>query len=477
MQEQAITHRHPKALPILTLTEMWDRFNYYGIQALLVLFLTKSVGFSDANAYGIYGVYVSLAFAVPVICGFLADKVLGARQAIILGSILIILGNLVLISTWQHSLFVGLSTLVIGTGFLKPSCVTLTGMLYASGDKRRETGFTFFYMGMNSGAMLGPFIYGLVTHNNHWYHGFWVSAIIMTINLCFFLKNTQCLPATASLPKKRSSLATVVFYSVLLLFIALISLLFKFPDALGSILSLFALLILSGLLVIIAKSNRTEARHIIALTLLITLTIAYFIASLQITSSLTLFIERYIDKSVAGITIPTILFASLEPFFIICLTPFLAVLWKYLNAKQREPFMSQKIGLGLFCAALSFLTFAFAVHWQAHQWLSLLSIILGNILLGLGELVMMPALMSAITEYAPKKLKSTFVGILFLSLSFAGYLSSLLAKFTIPPSTKNLSLKTLDSLYFHTFLGIALSMLIFSLAAFLISPAIKKLFN
>lgn len=420
--------RHPKETYILFIAEAWDRFSYYGLQAILVLYFIKIFLYTPSKSYSLYGVYATMGFATPIFGGYIADHYLSKRLAMIVGCVCIIIGNLMLIS---HSIslgFLGISFALLGTGLFKPSATSLLGTLYKGSPQLKGSAYTIFYMGMNVGAILGPLVFGLLIKYAGWHAGFIVSAIGFACSLILIIARSKSFKESIKVNLKVATIAS----TVILVIIFILALLPK-------LLNIFIVLMAIAVVIFIVKTalsyhDKTRS-HIFGIAILALIGIFYYAASIQTGSSVTLFINAYVNRSIFGWQIPTVAFLSLEPLWIILVTPLVIKIWRELDKKGLEPKTSSKLLIGLFMATLSFILFYYAAILSAHNVHShwpLFWIVIANLTLGIGELALMPAIMTAISESMPEKLSSTMMGVWFLSVGFAGYFASLLSKLTIP---------------------------------------------
>jgi len=463
----------PAGLYILSFAELWDRFSYYGIQAMLVLYVTKIFLFSDDKAYGLYGAFTALAFATTVIGGILADRLLGFRYSVVMGALLIIIANILLVFDGQQMMYLGLSLMICGIGLFKPNNASFVGLLYSQHDPRREAGFSIFYISMNAGALLGPLVYGYIAVRYGWHLGFVIGAVGMIVAIfIFFLKGKYFNDIKEDIDFKKNPL--YLFYCFLLVTVGLFDVLMQHTYLFGNLLAVTGIMTVLGLLLLMARLETPERFRVSGLCLLSFFCIFFFACSLQTGSSLTLFIERNIDRHIFGIQIPTMMFLSLEPFFIILTAPLVGYFWTWLGHKNCNPAASTKVGLGLCLAAISFLVFSIAATIAPHHHLPLLGVIVGNLILGLGELCVLPVVISAITQFAPHNLRGTLMGILFLALAFSGYLSGVIAKMI---SDKNVMQNNQANLinYAHAFVQVCYVTLVISLLLFCINPWLKRL--
>jgi len=461
----------PKGLYVLFSTEVWDRFIFYGIQALLVIYLTKIFLFSDDKAYSLYGAYTTLAFSLPLLGGFLADRFIGYQRAITNGIFLVFLGAICLVFQRMALLYVGLSCIICGVGLFKANNASLLGQLYRPHDTHKESGFTLFYMGMNLGAILGPIVLGLIL-NIGWKYTFGFSALGAMLSLVIFTVNKKHF--TVGKIYILGILKNSVFYSGVIVFLIALTLLLQSPHFIIYLLSIVGIVVLSGIMYFSVRFNRIERNKIGLLLILDIFSIAFFACSLQITSSLMLFIHRDVNTSIFHFKIPPEAFASLEPLFVIVAAPVFAPLWTYLEKKRHTPTVITRVILALLLGATSFFFFAWAAHINPIHNINLpmMLIIAGNVFLGIGELFIGPGLIAAVTYLIPEQLRSTFMGIWYLSIAFSAYFASVLAKFvTVTKAT----LQNNQLIYYHGFLKTAFITLGIALLAFMVTPILKHL--
>lgn len=471
--------KQPNGLYFLFFSELWDRFSYYGIQSILVLYLTKTFSLTDSHTYALYGVYTALAFSTPVLGGYLADRFLGYQKAICYGLILMAIGNIILLLPGTLTFYLGLSMVIAGIGLFKANNAALLGTLYQQDDARRESGFTIFYMGMNIGAILGPLIFGFIALHFGWKYGFVLSAIGLLSSLILFtlgkkifspIKNITILKQELFNFKQFTFLLTIVLLSIVV-----INIFFYYPRFFKDMLWLVGIIVLSYVLFIAYKRPAAERNKIIVILILNIFALFFFACQVQVGSSLTLFIDRMVNKDIFGWIIPTAAFSSLQPLFVILTAPLFAPLWNYLEKRHYSFSTISRIIIGLLLGSISFACFAFSAystHWHTMINVPLVMIVIGNFILGAGELCIGPAMMSAVTYLIPKELQGRLMGMWFLSIAFSSYLGSLLAQFADSAKVKS-SLSA--DIYLNSFS--TTSLLVFTVAVLLLmlSPLIRYL--
>ncbi|MCB0448196.1 MAG: peptide MFS transporter, partial [Gelidibacter sp.] len=400
---------HPKGLIYLFFAELWERFSFYGMRALLVLYMTKQLLFTDDMAFGVYAAYMSLVYVTPLIGGILADKLLGFRKAIILGGILMALGHFFL--TFEHPVFFygSLGLIIVGNGFFKPNISSFVGHLYTQGDTRRDSGFTIFYLGINLGAAIAPLACAWFAETYGWHYGFVLAGIGMVLGLIVFnkgLKNNvfedkglipnQEIYHQKWLGLNKGKLITILAFLSVPVF-ALIIKFHEFEHYLVWIISAF----LTGYIfyILTRVSNQEKKRLIVAVyfTVLYTLFSAIFE---QAGSSLTLFADRNVNlvgMDAAGTN-------SINAGFIILFAIPFSMLWTYLSKRQLNPNSPVKFGLGLVFLGLGFVIFALSAHSvDEFAKTSMMYLVLGYLVLTIGELFLSPIGLSKMTELSPMK--------------------------------------------------------------------------
>ena len=386
---------HPKGLYLLFATEMWERFSYYGMRALLVLYLTKSLidgglGFTDDNASLLYGFFTGFVYFTPLIGGWLADNYLGQRKAIVIGAILMMLGQFSLATESSLPfLYTGLVLLIIGNGFFKPNISVIVGHLYEPGDPRKDSAFTIFYMGINVGAFFAPLLTGYMALTYGYRYGFMVAGIGMLIGLLVFtILGNRYLGEVGKAPSCKAK-----------------------DDSLENV-----------------PLTKEEKDRTLAIVVFVLFSIFFFAGFEQAGSSMTLYTEKYIDREVGSFVVPTEWFQSVNPLLIVILAPLLTVLWRWLGQRGKEPSIPVKMSMGMVLLGLGFLVLYGAVCARGGDGAdesvkaSILFILFTYLFHTLGELCLSPIGLSMVSKLAPVKLASLMMGVWLLSSFFANIL-------------------------------------------------------
>lgn len=431
--------QHPRGLYLLFFTEMWERFSFYGLRALLVLYLTQVLLFSDHHAFGVYGAYMALVYATPVVGGLLADRFLGFKRAILLGGSLIVCGHACLAFSDQRVFFLGLSFIVVGTGFFKSCISSLVGQLYAKDDPRRDSGFTLFYMGINLGAFLAALTCGVVAQYLGWHYGFGLAGIGMLLGMVVFVVCQRHLGAVGMPPDSDQLVRPIGFLLSVqrlivlgsVLCVGLISVLLQHEQAVGYLLLLTGMAALIFILFLISTSPAEDRNNLMLLLFLFFLAIIFFSLFEQAGTSLTLFTERSVDRFFYQWELPSAIFQSLNPLFIIALSPLFMRLWWWLHAANRSLTTVDQFLLGIFFAGMGFLVIvAGATFVDEHVKTHFGWVALAYLLHTMGELCISPIGLSAVTTLAPKRWVGLLMGCWFLATALSEYIGVMIARLT-----------------------------------------------
>lgn len=434
--EQPHLFGHPKGLLYLFFAELWERFSFYGMRALLVLYMTKHLLFDDDMAFGVYAAYMSLVYVTPMIGGILADKILGYRKAIILGGILMVFGHFFLSIEMPIFFYGSLGLIIVGNGFFKPNISSFVGELYAQGDPRRDSGFTIFYLGINLGAAIAPLACAWFAITYGWHYGFVLAGIGMVAGLLVFrggLKNNVFgnrgfVPNEKVYNQKSFGLNRgkwIVFSSILSVPIFAIIIRFhEFEGYLVWIVSAFLVFYIGFILSKVTSKERKRLLVAVYFTILYTLFAAIFE---QAGSSLTLFADRNVNlvgMDAAGTN-------SINAGFIILFAIPFSMLWTYLSRRKVNPNSAVKFGLGLIFLGLGFIIFAFSAHSVDEFAKTAMSyLVIGYMVLTVGELFLSPIGLSKMTELSPLKYVAFIMGVWFSANFYGHFFAGKIAKLT-----------------------------------------------
>ena len=472
---------HPAALFILFFSELWERFSFYGMRALLTLYIVHELLWGDSRAYEIYGAYGALVYATPILGGYLAEKYLGYRKAIFWGGILMMLGHFTLAIPHEIAFFTALALLIMGNGFFKPNVSSFVGEFYGIKDPRRDEAFTLFYMGINVGAFLAPLTAGAIGEIEGWHYGFGLAGIGMFIGLLFFawghykgIFKDKGLPPEAVREKPYDM--WIYIGSVLLLIpIAFLVNLGEFTGQMVIAVGIFGVL---SLLYIALKSDKIQREKLFVLIILFVFTALFWSFFEQAGSSINLFTNRNVDRTLLGFTIPTTAFQSVNPLFIILLAPLFTMLWDRLSRANIDPPAPYKFALGLLQLGAGFLILGFSKHFASPEGLVPLLFLIGAYFLHTtGELCLSPIGLSLVTKLSPAKLVGFVMGVWFISSAVAHAMGMFIAKLTaidVHAGTETVSLIDSLSIYSEVFTQVGLIAVGSAILLFILSPILTK---
>jgi proton-dependent oligopeptide transporter, POT family len=498
---------HPRGLFVLFFTEMWERFSYYGMRALLILYLTKHFLFGDREAGLIFGSYASLVYAMPVLGGLIADRYLGFRKAIVFGAILLVCGHFGMAfegppavrmedqgeimrdGFYSQIFYLSLSFIIVGVGFLKANISTIVGQLYPEGDSRRDAGFTIFYMGINVGALVATLLCAYLGENYGWRYGFGMAGIGMLIGLVTFQSGRRYLrgygeppsPEMLARPADLSFLTSpfvsserLIYFFGLLAVVAVWQIIQRTAE-LGLMLSLFGAVVVGWVIWFsITRCEPEERDRMLVMLVLIALSVLFWALFEQAGSSLTLFTDRNVamgDIFTAG------MFQSLNPLFIIMLAPVFAVMWVVLGRRQWEPSTPAKFGLGILQVGLGFAVLIFgASQAGADGKVSVVWLALMYLLHTTGELCLSPVGLSMVTRLSVQRIAAMMMGVWFLSSAFAAYAGGMIAGLMAIGEDGNVAQAGVESLavYVNVFEKLALVAIVLGIVVLIVSPVLHR---
>jgi POT family proton-dependent oligopeptide transporter len=429
---------------MLFYAEMWERFSYYGMRALLLLFMITplamgGLGFDQKFATQVYGNYTTASYLVCILGGTLADNFLGARRAVLMGGLIITVGHFALAIPGESAFFTGLTLVALGTGLLKPSISTLVGGLYAPNDARRDAGFSLFYMGINLGAFAAPLVVGWLaqgatfkalltswgldpTHCWHW--GFAAAGVGMTLGMIIYLRGLNTLDHVGAPPRRDQpkpwGRLTLVTLGTAGLFAALIA-----ADTYAWINHVVYALPVAGVVYFGLVRRDPESHRIAAILIFFLAAILFWAVFEQAGSSLTLFADELTRNEIGGFAFPSSWFQSVNSLFILALAPLFA--WGWVRLRERQPSMPMKFVWGLALLGLSFALLVPAARLTAEGKVSPWWLVAVYFLQTLGELCLSPVGLSAMTKLAPAKLAGMVMGIWFLGTALGNKLAGVIA--------------------------------------------------
>jgi len=419
---------HPRGLFVLFYAEMWERFSYYGMRALLILYLTKWWLFSDGKANLIYGAYTSLVYITPVLGGWLADRYLGQRKAVLFGGILLAFGHLLMAVEGNGSGFandptvnvfwLALSFIIVGSGFLKANISVIVGQLYRLTDVRRDGAYTIFYMGVNVGSALGTILVGYLGETVGWAYGFGLAGIGMVAGLIIFAVGRPALRGRGEPPDAARLAAPAIgikleplLYGVGVLAVVVVWGLIQYQNAIGTLLLVSGVVLLAYVVIQAFRHDPHTRDRLFAVIFLILLEPVFWGLYEQSGGSFNLFTDRYVDRG----GVPTSLFQSINPVYIIVLAPLFASLWTALARRGLEPSTPAKFGLALIQVGLSFLVLVWGAEMMGGAMIPAILVFLLYFFQTTGELCLSPVGLSAMTRLSPRTMASLIMGAWFFA--------------------------------------------------------------
>ena len=464
---QFINKNNPHSLTTLFFTEMWERFSYYGMRALLVLYLVNSQNYSESDALHIYAVYTGLVYLTPLIGGYLADRFLGSQKAIFIGGLTMMIGHFLM--AFPNFLYLAIGMLIIGNGYFKPNISSLLGRLYKPDDVRRDSGFSIFYVGINLGAFLAPLIVGYVGETINWHYGFAIAGFGMLAGLIqFYIGQNKIIKEDISSQSKKLNPADWgIITLVSLINLPLILVILELNQIINDFFfEILAILIILIFFYFITKKKqlltvKKDIKRIAYIGILSIFVIFFWVGFEQAGGSLTLFANNSVDRNFLGFVIPASFFQSINPLIIILIGPMIANFWLSVDRSKNKINTSQKMGLGLLLLASGFFLIML-VNSSSETSISLWWLVGVYFLHTMGELCLSPIGLSMVSKVSPKKIASLMMGFWFLS--------SAVANFTAGKLPAILESNNLD---LFTFLSV--SSLLAGLVLILISSFMEKL--
>lgn len=465
---------HPRGLFVLFYAEMWERFSYYGMRALLVLYLTKHWLFSDGAANGVYGSYQSLVYLAPLIGGIFADRWLGQRKAVVLGGVLLAMGHALMAVEGSggqsdptiNVFWMALSLIIIGSGFLKGNISVIVGQLYPMTDGRRDAAYTIFYMGINVGAALGVILAGYLGETLGWAYGFGLAGIGMVLGLIIFLVGKPALKGRGEPPKPLQRGREWTIYGMGLASVAMVWVLIQTEGAIQLLFAISGIAMLGYALFEAYKLPKEPRERMFAIIFLVALNPIFWGLFEQAGGSLSLYTDKYVDRG----GVPTSLFQSINPIYIVLFAPLFAGMWQWLGKRGLEPSAPAKFGLALAQVGLGFLVFVWGAETVGLQAMTpVLFVFLIYLLHTTGELCLSPVGLSAMTRLAPLHLASFIMGAWFYTTAFGSFVAGKIGEATGGESgemSKELTLEIYSQIGWLT-IGIAALVL-------LVSPIVKR---
>jgi POT family proton-dependent oligopeptide transporter len=483
--------KYPKQLWYLFFSEMWERFCFYGMRGMLVVFMVNHLSMDEEVANLQYGATQAWVYAFTFIGGLFADKILGLRKSLFWGGILMIIGSIILAIDPKSLFFTGIGFTIVGTGFFKPNISSMVGQLYKENDPRRDAGFSFFYMGVNLGALIGGYIciavaegslwQSIVPEHLRWNVGFGFAALVMIISLLTFTKTQKSLASIGLSPLEhlevsRKKLLENITYLGSILVIPIVIIMVGntvytdyFMYAIGPISILY-------LLYEMRNFSLVENKKLIAALVFILFSIVFWAFFEQSGGSLSLFAANNLNNTVAGVELsPNGVNNSANSFFVIAFAALVGLVWLWLSKRKIEPNTIIKFGLAFLFLAGGFWIFYYTKFFaDASGRTSLDLFTFGWFIITFGELCLSPIGMSAMTKLSPQKTQAVIMGMWFLASAYGQYFAGILGANIAKASKNATNLEKLNT-YADGYYQLAIYALIAGLILILISPFVKKL--
>lgn len=494
---------HPRGLFVLFMTEMWERFSFYGMKALLIFYLVQYHLFSDEAGNIIVGSYAALVYAMPVIGGYIADKYLGFRKAVVFGGIMLVLGHIGMAYEGNAAteaaqgiirddnaiqvFFLSMSFIVLGVGFLKANISSIVGELYEANDKRRDSGFTIFYMGINLGSALATILCSWLGETYGWGYGFGAAGIGMLFGLITFVYGSKYFNGKAE-PKDPAILKEKVFglvnrewliYILSVLSVFVIWQVIQRHTMVEGLLVGASVISLGVIIWFLVQSEKIVRDRLIALTVLIIFSVVFWALFEQAYTSMNLFAERSLDRTLFGSEIPAGSFLSLNAIFIIIFAPVFAWVWVALDKRGMNPNAAIKFGLGIILVALGFGALVLGGQQALAGKVAMIWLVLAYLLHTWGELCLSPVGLSSVTKLSPAKIVGFMMGVWFLATAGAEYVAALLANLASIETSGGEVTDVIQATqgYIDLFYKLFVVGGVIGVLVLLVSPLIKKLMH
>ena len=465
---------HPKGLYMLFFAEMWERFSYYGMRAILIFYLTQHWLFSDSKSNLVYGAYTSLVYITPVLGGYLADRYLGQRKAVVFGGVLLAIGHSLMAvegvggqsDPTINVFWAALAFIIVGSGFLKANISVMVGQLYKLTDIRRDGAYTIFYMGINVGAAIGTIMVAYLGQTIGWGWGFGLAGIGMLVGLVVFVLGKSALKGAGEAPALLAKSKEWAIYGVGIAAVAVIWALVQYQDVIQGLLVVSGVSLLGYVLYESFKLDKEPRERMFAILFLISLNPIFWGLFEQAGGSMNLFTDRFVDRG----GVPAGIFQSINPIYIILLAPLFAALWQWLGRRGKEPSAPAKFGLALLQMGLANLALvwgaeAFGVAAMTPVYLVFLYYLLATT----AELCLSPVGLSAMNRLAPKFLASLIMGAWFYMTAVGNFVAGKIGEATGGEGGEMSKQGLLDVYEMFGWITIGISV-----AVLLVSPIVKR---
>lgn len=483
---QESSARQPRQLYLLFFAEMWERFSFYGMKALLIAYMVSQLHYDDPKAYAILGSYTALVYTMPMFGGFIADRFIGYQRSVLFGGILMTIGHFVLALPADWSFFYGMAFIICGNGFFKPNISSLVGTLYSENDPRRDSGFSIFYMGINIGAAIGGALCAYVGKQISWHYGFGLAGIFMAIGLIVFVFGKKSL-GNRGLPPNNDRLRTPIFaflkpehiiYGGTLIVVPLVVTLFYQYELMDYIMFGLGLIAFAYIVWLAMKMNKTAKLKLFAALAMIIFSIIFWAVYEQNAGSMNLLAERNSKMMLLGMELNELSVNNfLPPGWVVVLTLIIAPLWPWLNKRGMEPSTPFKFALSFIFLALGFFVFYLGCYTNVGTGIvPLWPFVWGYCFLILGELCLSPIGLSMVTKLSPARMVSLMMGIWFFATAVGEFLAGKLgALMSVPKAILDKKDPVLSLPYYaDVILKISIGSAIIGILLFFTVPLLKK---
>lgn len=471
----------PAVIPIFFLTEMWERFGFYIVQALLVLYMTSNVlNFSDEKSYGILGAVSAMAYILPIFGGYLASKVLDYEHAVKLGGALLIIGYALLSLPNENLFFFALAVITVGTGFFKPNISCYLGDFYHKDDPYREKGYTIFYIGINIGVLLSTATSGYIVRYMGWHTPFVLASIGLMIGTAVFSFGLKHLKKTGHFHRIKHSTAKQDPLTITLVYLSIpVQIAFSYyiieNNAFANTLMLWGgLAVFFGLFLYAFKYDTSQRKKLHVALLLTVISVFYWALYFQMFFSMNLFVERAVNRHFFSLDLPAPLYIASESIFIIILGPFLALLWQKLSLIQKNPSTPLKFAFAMIFLSVSFLIVLLGIKISHGGMNNMFFILFAYLVIAATELLLSPIGLSMITALSPHELAGIMMGVWFVSLGLGEKLAGVIANYASIP--KHIVLvSSMDAIYANAFLQYAIISFVCAIIALIAVPFLNRM--
>ena len=474
VQKEADFAGHPKGLYMLFFAEMWERFSFYGMRGILVFYLTKHWLFGDGDGQGIYASYLALVYITPVLGGYLADRYIGKRKAVLFGGILLAIGHLLMAfegvggqsDPTINVFWAALAFIIVGSGFLKANISVMVGQLYKRTDLRRDGAYTIFYMGINVGAAIGGITVGYLGETIGWSYGFGLAGIGMVVGLIVFVLGKASLKGNGEAPVPLAQGKEIALYALGIAAVGVVWMLLQYREVIQTLLIVSGVGLLGYVLYESLKLPREAKHRMCAILFLISLNPIFWALFEQAGGSMNLFTDRYVDR--AGV--PASIFQSINPIYIILLAPIFAGLWQSLGRKGKDPSAPVKFGIALGLMGLANLVLVWGGEAVGVAVMTPVFFVFAYYAVAtMAELCLSPVGLSAMNRLAPSFLGSLIMGAWFYMTAVGNFLAGKIGEATGGESGEMTKQGLFDVYEMFGYISIGASILVL-----LLSPIVKR---